>query len=131
VVLRKWIPVAGQNLASSRAYLKKNNAHVGRQRYQHHFEKFLCGKTQAGEPKQNIDRVPALYFDLPQARFSGICTLATLVILLDGRYEFWRTSPVTGLEFLVVESGIAATFYSHKPWPFWFLLGTGLGRYLN
>ena len=64
-MLGEWIPVAGQNLTPSRAYLKKNDTHVGGQRYQHHFEKFLCGKTQAGEPKQNIDRVSALYFDLP------------------------------------------------------------------
>jgi hypothetical protein len=26
-------------------------------------------ETQAGEPKQNIDKVSALYFDLPQAGF--------------------------------------------------------------
>ncbi len=56
--------------------------------------------------------------------------LAALVILLGGRYEFWRTSNVTGLELLVVASGIDAALCSHKPWPFWFRLGTGFGRYL-
>ena len=45
-------------------------------------------------------------------------------------YEFWRSDRVTGLELLVVGSGIAAALCSHKPRPFWFLLGTGFGRYL-
>jgi len=46
------------------------------------------------------------------------------------RNEFWRTGRVTGLELLVVGSGIAAALCSHKPRPFRFLLGTGFGRYL-
>jgi hypothetical protein len=50
--------------------------------------------------------------------------------LLGGMYEFWRTGRVTRLEFLVVGSGIAAALCSHKPRPFWFLLGTGFGWYL-
>jgi len=55
---------------------------------------------------------------------------AALVILLGGVYEFRRTGRVKGLELLVVGSGIAAALCSHKPRPFWFLLGTGFGRYL-
>jgi hypothetical protein len=53
-----------------------------------------------------------------------------LVILLRRMYEFWRTGRVTGLELLMVGSGIAAALCSHKPRPFLFLLGTGFGRYL-
>ena len=51
------------------------------------------------------------------------------MILLGGIYEFWRTGRVTGLELLVVGSGIAAgpAAISHGHF---FLLGTGFGRYL-
>src|ERR1700732_110872 len=56
--------------------------------------------------------------------------LAALVILLGGMYEFWRTGRGTSLELRVVGSGIAAALCSHKPRQFWFLLGTGFGRYL-
>jgi hypothetical protein len=54
----------------------------------------------------------------------------SIVILLGGMYEFWRTGCVTGLELLVVGSGIASALCSHKPRLFWLLLGTGFGRYL-
>lgn len=52
------------------------------------------------------------------------------VIILGCAWEYWRTKQITGLEILVVVSLIAAAICSHKPRPFWFLMGIGLGAVL-